>query len=210
MDEVSFLKDNFFLFASLNYDTIKELLTLPGSSIKEFSPRQIIQDKENHNSIGIIINGKAIIKSGTDGAILNKLQQGSVYGVAGVFKAPTHSTIVEAVTNCKIITFNKEFIELCITKNHQTSLNYIKLLTEKIDFLNNKINSFAGKSSENKLYCFLNQLPRTDNYTILSYDMSTIAKMLGIGRATLYRAFEKLEGDKLITKKDKKIIFNEV
>ena len=40
--------------------------------------------------------------------------------------------------------------------------------------------------------------------------MSTIAKMIGIGRATLYRAFEKLEKNGTITKQDKKIILNEV
>ena len=41
-------------------------------------------------------------------------------------------------------------------------------------------------------------------------DMSTVAKMLGIGRATLYRAFDKLEQNGSIIKNDKKIIFNEV
>jgi hypothetical protein len=34
--------------------------------------------------------------------------------------------------------------------------------------------------------------------------------MLGIGRATLYRAFDKLEQNGTIIKKDKKIFLNEV
>jgi CRP-like cAMP-binding protein len=34
--------------------------------------------------------------------------------------------------------------------------------------------------------------------------------MLGIGRASLYRAFEKLEKDGLIIKNNKEIIINEV
>ena len=210
MNDIIFLQDNFFLFKGLKSDEIEELLTFSGASTKEFSPKEIIQDKENYDCIGLIVSGKAFIKSGINGAILNKLNTSSVYGGAAIFKPPTHSTIVEAVTKCKVFTFSKEFIENCISKNHQTSLNYINFLAEKIDFLNNKINYFAGKSSESKLYCFLNQLPKTDNYAVLSYDMSTIAKMLGIGRATLYRAFEKLESDNLITKKDKIIIFNEV
>ena len=36
--------------------------------------------------------------------------------------------------------------------------------------------------------------------------MSTLAKMIGIGRATLYRAFEKLEFSGLIIKNDKNIL----
>ena len=39
--------------------------------------------------------------------------------------------------------------------------------------------------------------------------ISAIAKMLGIGRASLYRAFEKLESDGLIIKNNKEIILKE-
>ena len=39
---------------------------------------------------------------------------------------------------------------------------------------------------------------------------STLAKMIGIGRASLYRSLEKLEGDGIIIRQDKRIILNEV
>ena len=118
--------------------------------------------------------------------------------------------LIQADNECSVITLNKSFIEKCIAFSHACAINYIELLAEKISFLNKKINAFTAKSAENKLYAYLLQLPRTDNVLELNTDMSTIAKMIGIGRATLYRAFEKLQEAGTITKSNKKIIFNEV
>ena len=89
-------------------------------------------------------------------------------------------------------------------------MNYIKLLAKKIGFLNKKISAYTAKTTDNKLYTYLLQLPRNDNKLVLSTDFSAIAKMLGIGRASLYRAFDKLEKDGLIIKKNKEIILKEV
>ena len=49
-----------------------------------------------------------------------------------------------------------------------------------------------------------------DTFEISRTLVETIAKMIGFGRATLYRALDKLEKSGTLTKIDKKIIFNEV
>ena len=110
-----------------------------------------------------------------------------------------------------VATFNKDFVEKCLMHNLTVSKNYITFLAKRITFLNNKINSFTARNTENKLYSYILQLPRDDNNTvILPVSLSTLAKMIGIGRASLYRAFEKLENDGTITKLEKKIVLNEV
>ena len=169
-----------------------------------------MQNYKTNCKIGIIIKGKAIIKSGDEGVIIKKLEKNDVYGAASLFDTPSHLTSVVALTDCSVLTMNKEFIENCIKENTTVSLNYIEFLAKRVSFLNRKINAYTAKSAENKLYMYLLQLPRIDNSIILSVEMSTVAKMLGIGRATLYRAFDKLEQNGTITKKDKKIILNEV
>ena len=104
----------------------------------------------------------------------------------------------------------KEFVDFCIKNDSTIAFNYIEFLSKRISFLNSKINAYTAKSAENKLYAYLLQLPRNGNTVFLPTDMSTLAKMIGIGRATLYRAFEKLETSGLITKNNKNIIINEV
>ena len=210
MDIRKFLKDNFFLFKNIQDEKIDYFLTFDGICEKKFSQGEIIQSCSTCDTIGIITKGKAIIKSNVNGVIINKLGKNGIYGAAALFDKPTYSTVVQAVTDCQVIAIDKGFVEKCIIESNVVSINYIEFLANKVSFLNKKINAYTAKSAENKLYTYLLQLPHSDNELELNIDMSTVAKMLGIGRATLYRAFEKLENSGAITKIDKKIIFNEV
>ena len=210
MDKKQFLIDNFFLFKGINETEICRLFSFGNANEEHYQQGDILQNNKNHCKIGIILKGKAIIKSGDDGVIIKKLSNNDIYGAASLFDNPTHLTSVIAVSDCTVLTFEKAFIERCIKENNQVSLNYISFLSQRVSFLNKKINAYTAKSAENKLYTYLLQLPRCENEIKLSVDISTIAKMLGIGRATLYRAFEKLEKNGTIIKRDKKIILNEV
>ena len=210
MDKIDFLKENFFLFKNVSTSEINKIFSENACTEMHYCSGDIIQDNNSFDRIGIIFKGKAIIRSGVDGVIMNKLNVGDSYGAAALFDAPTHSTVVVASGECTVLTMDKNFIMDCITSSRQFSINYIEFLSKRINFLNKKINACTAKSAENKLYNYLLQLPRVGNSLSLNVDMSTIAKMLGIGRATLYRAFEKLENNGVITKSDKLIIFNEV
>lgn len=210
MDKEKYLCENFFLFKDVPNQFLTDAFKYEGINENKFSQGEVIQNCEHCDCIGIVIKGKAVVKSNSDGVIINKLNKNDVYGVAALFDKPTYSTIVQAVTDCTIITLNKSFITRCIIDNPKVALNYVEFLAKKVSFLNKKINAYTAKSAENKLYTYLLQLPRIGNVLELNIDMSTIAKMVGIGRATLYRSFEKLEKNGTITKIDKKIIFNEV
>lgn len=210
MTKKQFLCENFFLFKSIDEKKIDHLLTFDGIKEEEYSQNDIMLNNATDEKIGIIVKGKAIIKSGDDGVIIRKLSKSDVFGAASLFDTPTHLTSVICITDCTVITVNRSFVEKCISAERQVAINYIDFLSKRISFLNSKINSYTAKSAENKLYSYLLQLPREANEALLAVDLSTIAKMIGIGRATLYRAFDKLESDGLITKKDKKIIFHEV
>lgn len=206
----SFLKENFFLFSCVDENKIDEMLLFDGISIEEYAPQEILQSSKTQEKIGIIIKGNAIIRSGDDGVIIRKLSAKDTYGAACLFDKPTYLTYVSAVSNCSVITFNKEFVEKCISCDENVAKNYISFLAKRISFLNSKINSYTAKNAENKLYAYLLQLPRNENTIDLKVSLSTLAKMIGIGRASLYRALEKLESNGTITRQDKKIILNEV
>lgn len=210
MDKEKYLCDNFFLFKGVSYDNLSEIFKISGIHETKYNQGDIIHSCNHCDKIGVIVKGRAFVRSGVDGVILNKLNKNDIYGVASLFDTPSYSTIVQAVTDCTIITLSKEFILQAIAIDSVIALNYIKFLSQKITFLNKKINAFTAKSAENKLYTYLLQLPRNGNELELTVDMSTIAKMIGFGRATLYRALDKLEKSGTLTKKDKKIIFNEV
>ena len=211
MNYINYIKDNFFLFANVTDSEKDCMLKFDGFIIQQFLPNEIMHNSNNNERIGMILKGKAIIRSGDNGVIIKKLSPGDTYGAASLFDKPTYLTYVSATSNCVVATFNKDFVEKCLMHNLTVSKNYITFLAKRITFLNNKINSFTARNTENKLYSYILQLPRDDNNTvILPVSLSTLAKMIGIGRASLYRAFEKLENDGTITKLEKKIVLNEV
>lgn len=210
MDIKKFLKQNICIFDNVSDAEIEQLLEFGGVFQKEYDSNETIQDKNHYDKIGIILSGKASVRSGIDGVIINKLKENDFFGVAVLFDSPKHLTIVKADSKCKVLILTKDFVLHCITKNYQISLNYIRFLSKKINFLNQKINSYTAKSAENKLYVYLTQIPHDGNCIELNTEMTTIAKMIGIGRATLYRAFDKLEASGLITRDGKNIFLNEV
>ena len=210
MTTKQFLCENFSLFKDISDEDLNKILSHDGIREECYLPNEIMQNNSLSDKIGIICKGKAIIKSGDDGVIIKKLGKSDVYGAAALFDKPEHLTVVKAQTECSVITISKSFIKNCILTSSAFALNYVEFLSKRISFLNSKINAYTAKSAENKLYTYLLQLPRTGNEIILTNDMSTIAKMLAIGRASLYRAVKNLENNGLITKQDKKIILNEV
>ncbi len=210
MTKKQFLLDNFFLFKNIDEKILDNFLTYNGICEENFKSGEIMQNNSISCKLCIILKGKAIIKSGDDGVIIRKLSKGDVFGAAALFDTPKHLTVVKCVNDCTVITMTKEFIDYCIRSSPVIAINYIEFLSKRVSFLNSKINAYTAKSAENKLYAYLLQLPRQNNVVILPTDMSTLAKMIGIGRATLYRAFEKLESSGLIIRDDKKIILKEV
>lgn len=203
--------ENIFLFKNICHEDIKKCCSLSGYEIMNYTKNDTMLSANTDKQIGIILEGKAIIISNDDGVVIKKLSKGDVYGVAILFDEPNYSTrVLSSSSKTAVLTLNRYFVENCIKHNTQIALNYIEYMAKKISFLNSKISSYTAKTAENKLYAYLLQLPREENKIVLTTDFSSIAKMIGVGRASLYRAFEKLEKDGLIIKNNKEIVLKEV
>lgn len=210
MDSIHEILSNIFLFKGISKKDIEHCCSFIGAEFLEYERDEVMLSSETDKKIGILISGKASIFSGDDGVIIKKLSSGDIYGVAILFDDAHYSTKVVATGKCKILSLNRAFVQSCIEYNSKIASNYIEYLAKKISFLNLKIDAYTAKTAENKLYSYLLQLPRDDNKIVLKTDFSAIAKMIGIGRASLYRAFDKLEKDGLITKNNKEILLCEV
>ena len=201
---------NTFMFQGIDDETVIKCCTNKGCKIVQYSPSDIMQSANTEKSIGIIIKGKAFITSGDDGVVIRKLFPGDIYGAAILFDSPVYLTKVIALSACTVLTVDKMFVENAISLDKGVAFNYIKFLSSKIGFLNSKISSYTAKNSESKLMAYLLQLPAENGTVVLTTDYSSIARAIGIGRASLYRSFEKLEADGLIIKNGKNIIIKEV
>ena len=211
MYNIAKIFEDIFLFKNISQEDIKKYCSFPGYEIKNYAKNDTMLSAKTDKQIGILLEGKAIIISNDDGVVIKKLSKGDIYGVAILFDDPHYSTrVISSSSKTTVLTLNRDFVKKCIDQNTQIAFNYIEYMAKKISFLNSKISSFTAKTAESKLYAYLLQLPREENKIILTTDFSSIAKMIGIGRASLYRAFEKLEKDGLIIKNNKEIILKEV
>lgn len=211
MNEYLEILSNIFLFKNVDTKIIEECCSLDGISAIKYNQGDVMQNALSKKQIGIILKGKAVILSNDNGVIIRKLLKGDIFGAAIMFdNEPKYSTKVVASAFCSVLTLNEGFVKQCISLDPQIAFNYLEFLANRISFLNSKISSYTAKNTENKLLAYLMQLPRDNNVITLETDLSAIARMLGMGRASLYRAFDKLEAEGIITKENKKIILNEV
>ena len=81
-------------------------------------------------------------------------------------------------------------------------------MSKKVVYLNRKISTLVAGSAEKKLVAYLLEV-EFDSVCSLNVSMSSLADMLNVGRASLYRAIDDLENRGLIKKNGKMIIISD-
>lgn len=152
----------------------------------------------------IILDGSASVYgvSKTQPVILNTLKKGRVFGMASLFGEKCASTSIIAKDNCTYAVISQACIEKMLKNDIGFTKNYICFLSDKIRFLNKKIAFFTSGSTEKKLAGYLLSLPIENNTVKIEMNMTKLAQNLDIGRASLYRAFDALEANCFITRKN--------
>ncbi len=202
------LKDH-FLFCGCDSKTFDAHINENTCSIIHYVPSEMIYEPKHYKKcIGFILSGKAYVHSSDDSkqVLLRTIEEGELFGVAALFaKDVDFATNISAKTECDILFISDETIYALIEGDGAVRKNYITFLSEKIRFLNRKITYFTAGSTERKLALYLSSLKRTEGTVRISLSMSALADMLDVGRASLYRAFDRLTEDGFI-ERDKKDI----
>ena len=205
---VSSLKEN-FIFCGCDGDLFDKHINEQTCRIIHYAPASPIYEPKNYKkSLGVVLAGKIAVHSSDESrqVLLRTLEAGEIFGVAALFSEDEdYATNITAKTECDILFIGDEIIYSLIEKDSAVRRNYIKFLSEKIRFLNRKITYFTAGSTERKLSLYLLSLKRYDGTVRINISMSALSEMLDVGRASLYRAFDRLIEDGFI-KRDKKEI----
>ncbi len=157
-------------------------------------------------SIGIVLSGHALVLSSDEdkNVLLRRFSIGDVFGVSSVFSSD-HKFVSRIVAKgaCSVAFISENGLRTMIDNDPVVLYNYIGFLSDRIAFLNKKINFFTSGSAERRLATYLESF-RQDQL-IMTENMSTLADMLDIGRASLYRAFDKLTEDGFIIRNKNKV-----
>ena len=205
------LKKN-VIFKNADDRNIIKYITDKDFRVYNFSPgEEICSPDKKLNSIGIVTDGVATVSSsdGNKGVLLRTISAGAIFGVSTLYSEDSpFPTKIYAKSSCSILLIDNSAMHMLIENDVGAMRGLMTFLSNRIVYLNKKINSFTAGSAERRLSLFLSD-NECDGVYSADVSLSAIADMLDIGRASLYRAFDKLEDDGFIEKHDKTIILKD-
>lgn len=185
-----------------------EDIILGSGTLHCFRSGEAMESEER--AVGILLSGRGVIYSSDKGrqTLLRFISPGDAVGVAGLFAGKAPDTRIYACGDGKSEMFfvgRKAFEELMtVETDGRFRTNLIKFLSDRVTFLNSKIDCVTGGSAERRLVMFLKNSSTNDNGEVeIGMSMTALAHALDIGRASLYRAFDALEEDGAISRNGK-------
>lgn len=149
----------------------------------------------NHEVHGIfcIISGCAAVYSRDEErpVLLRYLHKGDLFGIASVYSENPAFSLVEARTDTELLEVSREAVSELLGADQAFREAFVTFLSERVRFLNLRIACVSAGSAERKLGLYLCSVSSTDQFE-LPISMSDLANLLDLGRASLYRAFDKL------------------
>lgn len=199
--------DNLFLLNGLSSDDKEAIISLFDETII-FKKGELIYSGDSFlRAIAVIVKGKAVAVTNNERQLIMKeLPAGSCFGVAAVFgHNNSYVSRVTAQVDTEICFIKESVLTELFKKYPQTAINYITFLSDKIRFLNNKLSVISGSDAEDTVLKYLISLSDGKGYATIPVSMTMLAKMLGLGRASLYRSLETLEQSGNIIRENNRI-----
>lgn len=195
------------LFDGCEQKMIEDII-LESGFLRGFRSGEAMESDER--AVGILLSGRGVIYSSDKGrqTLLRFISPGDAVCVAGLFADKAPDTRIYACGDGKSEMFfvgRKAFEELMAAENDgRFRINLIKFLSDRVTFLNSKIDFVTGGSAERRLVMFLKNSSANNKGEIeIGMSMTALAHALDIGRASLYRAFDALEEDGAISRNGK-------
>lgn len=201
---LSFLKQT-RIFKDADEKILTSVLNTYGKSVS-YAKNDIVFSRETYSPVlCLIIKGEARVSKGE--TVISHLKDGEIFGAAFLYnQSYEFENTVTALTPLKVVIIEKNGVDELIKCDSSVSFNYISYLSERIGFLNSKIEGYTKPNAEEKLMLYLKKNADINNGKCeISVSMTELSHVLQISRASLYRVIETLENQGKICRDGKKI-----
>lgn len=195
------------LFLGTDREMLSRTVSEHGYCIKTIlSGEEIFSPKDDRKTIGMILSGKAIVTTPDreKTVLMRYLTVGDLFGVANLFTKEPYVSIIRSSGNCNVFYLSEKSIRVLLETDREFLYRYLEFLSGRICFLNRKIGYLTAGSAERRLALYLTSLKGTP--VTLPLSISSLSELLDVGRASLYRAFDRLTNDGFI-KKDGRMFY---
>ena len=154
--------------------------------------------------LAILLSGEVAV-TGTSGVQLNILRAGASFGAAGLFggEGEAYVNTLTGHTAGEYAAISEQTLLSLFEALPRTAVNYITYLSGRVRFLAQRIEGFTAGGAPAKLALYL--LKQGKNHVMIPGGCVQLARELGIGRASLYRAFSVLEAHGVIARHERQI-----
>ena len=167
-----------------------------------YSPRRF------RRAMGVVLEGRLAVLKGKE-LLLKTLGPGQCFGAAAIFcPAEDYVTTVQAREPSAVVFLSNQWLVELFGAYPQASVAYIAFLSQRIRFLNRKIDSFTAPSVRDTVLGHLLTIHQ-DGVAEIAGGYSRLANALNIGRASLYRALDSLEAEGRIRREGRRIFLIE-
>ncbi len=179
------------------------ILRSPDFSIACYTAGETIACRRTcRHALAFILSGSAVASKTAGGrdVVIRLLKKGDLFGIASLFGGPeSYVSEIRARKTCYIAFVPQQIVAEIFRRDSDAAMAYIALLSEKIRYLNAKLDGFAAPSAYAKLCLYLLENGDTD------IPIQTLAQTLGISRMTLYRNLELLAENRSICRNGRSI-----
>ena len=172
-------------------------------SLCEYLPGEtIFTKKEYRKSLSLMIRGRATArkKHGGRDLMIRSFEPGDIFGIATLFcQKDEYVSEIRADSSCVVAFVPQKIVSEVFRESPDAAIAYISVLSQKICFLNDKLDNISAPSAISKLCYYLLEKQET------KVSMQSLAQMLGISRMTLYRSLDILVENEWIRKEGKSL-----
>ena len=152
--------------------------------------------------LGVVLEGVLSVRK--EALLVSTLRTGDLFGAAALFnEEEEYPTVLTARSDCRLLLIPQESVRELICDSGAFAENYVSYLSGRIRFLSRRLDTLTADRCENQLASYLLSADGEDGEVTIS--ATQLSQRLCVGRATLYRAFEVLEGNGVILREGKTI-----
>ncbi len=185
-----------FLFRRFSQEEIERLLNEPELTCRRYAAGEVILSPQcGVRALMVLLKGSVVVEKRAGEGLLrmNELSAGALFGLASLFsgeKAHPFPTSIIAKKNAEALIISESALRRMMQRDFRLTEHYIQYLTDRVHFLNERIEGLICPSAEERLLLYLTHHAEGGK---LTQGLTALAQSLGMSRASLYRALSKLE-----------------
>lgn len=219
MEEIAFTAamrqtaDGLFLLDGLDGETRRQLWAQAPRPVRFEKGEAIYSCHAFRRALGLLLQGEVqVYRPGEDGrrVVMNRLPAGSVFGAAALFgECEAYVTEISALRRCAVLFVSQQQASDWMRGHYAIAENYIRFLSGRIRFLNQKIAEFTDGQTEDRLVRYFLDHRSGDGRVILPGSLTELAQTLNIGRSSLYRSLDALTASGAVRREGRRIFVDD-